>query len=49
MKRLENRVAVVTGSAQGMGLAIAKALSDEGAEIVITDVNEEQIKKTVES
>lgn len=49
MKRLESRVAVVTGSAQGMGLAIAKALLDEGAEIVITDVNEEQIRKTVDA
>lgn len=47
MKRLENRVAVVTGSAQGMGLAIAKALGDEGAKIVITDVNKEQIDVTV--
>ncbi len=47
MKRLDKRVAVVTGSAQGMGLAIAKALGDEGALIVITDVNEVQIKKTV--
>ena len=47
MKRLENRVAVVTGSAQGMGLAIAKALGDDGALIVITDVNEAQIEKTL--
>lgn len=47
MKRLEDRVAVVTGSAQGMGLAIAKALGDEGAKIVITDVNKEQIDLTV--
>ncbi len=47
MKRLEGRVAVVTGSAQGMGLAIAKALGNDGARIVITDVNKEQIDKTV--
>ncbi|MDC7227676.1 MAG: SDR family NAD(P)-dependent oxidoreductase [Spirochaetales bacterium] len=47
MKRLEDRVAVVTGSAQGMGLAIAKALGDEGAKIVITDVNKEQIDLTL--
>jgi NAD(P)-dependent dehydrogenase (short-subunit alcohol dehydrogenase family) len=47
MNRLEDRVAVVTGSAQGMGLAIAKALGDEGARIVITDVNKEQIDITV--
>ena len=47
MKRLEGRVAVVTGSAQGMGLAIAKALGNDGARIVITDVNKEQIDKSV--
>jgi NAD(P)-dependent dehydrogenase (short-subunit alcohol dehydrogenase family) len=47
MKRLEGRVAVVTGSAQGMGLAIAKALGNDGARIVITDVNKEQIDITV--
>ena len=47
MKRLEGRVAIVTGSAQGMGLAIAKALGNEGAVIIITDINEEQVSKTV--
>lgn len=47
MKRLEGRVAVVTGSAQGMGLAIAKALGNDGARIVITDINKEQIDLTV--
>jgi NAD(P)-dependent dehydrogenase (short-subunit alcohol dehydrogenase family) len=47
MNRIKDRVAVVTGSAQGMGLAIAKALGDEGARVVITDVNKEQIDITV--
>ncbi len=47
MKRLEGRVAIVTGSAQGMGLAIAKALGNEGATIIITDINSEQVQKTV--
>ncbi len=47
MKRLEGRVAVVTGSAQGMGLAIAKALGNDGAVIIITDINAEQVQKTV--
>ena len=49
MERLKDRVALVTGSAQGMGLAIATALAAEGAHIVISDVNEETIAKTVEN
>ncbi|MBE3064482.1 MAG: SDR family oxidoreductase [Spirochaetes bacterium] len=47
MKRLEGKVALVTGSAQGMGYAIALALAAEGAKVVITDLNEQQIKDTV--
>jgi 3-oxoacyl-[acyl-carrier protein] reductase len=49
VKRLENRVAVVTGSAQGMGYAIATALADEGATVVITDINKTQIDAAVDS
>lgn len=37
MKRLENRVAVVTGAATGLGRAIAKRLAAEGATIEILD------------
>ena len=47
MERLKKRVAIVTGSAQGMGLAIAKALGKEGATVIITDINSDQVKKTV--
>jgi len=49
VKRFENRVAIVTGSAQGMGYAIATALADEGAKVVITDINKTQIDAAVES
>ena len=47
MNRLEDKVAVITGSAQGMGYAIAQAFIEEGAKIVITDINEEAIEKAV--
>ena len=47
MNRLKEKVAVITGSAQGMGYAIAHALFEEGAKIVITDINDEAIEKTV--
>lgn len=36
---LERKVALVTGGASGLGLAIARALRSAGADIVITDIN----------
>lgn len=44
---LNKRVAVITGGSSGIGLAIAKSLIDEGAEIVITGRTEETLKKAV--
>lgn len=42
--RLDGKVAVVTGAAQGIGEAIAKRLYEEGAEVVLLDVNEDKVK-----
>lgn len=39
--RFDNKVAVVTGAAQGIGEAYARALAAEGAAVVVADVNEE--------
>ncbi len=47
MKKLQNRVTLVTGSAQGMGLAIARCLLDEGAKVLINDINQEVIDQSV--
>ncbi len=47
MKRLENRVAIVTGSARGFGWYIAEALANEGARIVITDILDDGIRTAV--
>ncbi|MCU1475871.1 MAG: 3-oxoacyl-ACP reductase FabG [Subtercola sp.] len=40
---LSGRVAVITGAAQGLGLAIAEAFVAEGASVVLADMNEEQV------
>lgn len=41
MKQLENKVAIVTGGASGIGKAIVELFVKEGAKVVITDLNEE--------
>jgi NAD(P)-dependent dehydrogenase (short-subunit alcohol dehydrogenase family) len=39
--RFDNKVAVVTGAAQGIGEAYARALAAEGAAVVVADINAE--------
>ncbi len=39
MRRLENKVAVITGAASGMGRATAIRFSQEGASVVVADLN----------
>jgi len=46
--KLKDRVAIVTGGAQGIGRAIADKLSEEGASVVVADINEEGAKAAVE-
>jgi len=40
MGRLQGKTAVVTGAAQGIGALMAKALADEGANVLLTDVQD---------
>lgn len=39
MGKLDGKVALVTGGASGLGMAIAKRFSEEGAKLVLADVN----------
>jgi NAD(P)-dependent dehydrogenase (short-subunit alcohol dehydrogenase family) len=48
MGRVENKVAIVTGAASGLGFAAARKLMDEGAKVLLTDINEEVINSMPE-
>jgi NAD(P)-dependent dehydrogenase (short-subunit alcohol dehydrogenase family) len=40
----ENKVALVTGAASGLGLATAKAFAEAGASVVLGDWNEKEVQ-----
>ena len=46
---LNNRVAIVTGGAQGFGLAITKRFIDSGAKVIIWDIDENETKKAIDN
>lgn len=48
MKNLANNVVVITGAASGMGRELAIQLADLGCRLAISDVNEEELQKTLE-
>ena len=45
---IKNRVAIVTGGAQGFGLAITERFIESGAKVVIWDIDENEAKKALE-
>jgi 3-oxoacyl-[acyl-carrier protein] reductase len=49
MSQLEDRIAVVTGGAQGIGRAIAELFARRGAHLVIADINQEKAEATAQA
>src|SRR5690349_9979886 len=43
MKNLESKVIIITGAAMGLGLAAAKELASQGANLVLVDYNKESL------
>ena len=46
MGRLDNKVAIVTGGARGLGKVFCMALAEEGARIVVADILEDEAQQT---
>ena len=46
MQKFKNKVAVITGSASGIGRAIAERCAQEGMKIVLADIEEKVLKQT---
>ena len=47
--KLEGRVAIVTGAAQGIGRAIAEILAEEGLRVAIWDINPDTAAEVAKS
>ena len=43
--RLKNKIALITGAAQGIGQAVAELFASEGATVIISDINDEKGKQ----
>ena len=48
MQTFNDKVAVITGAGSGMGRYLAILRAQDGADVCVTDVNEETLNETVE-
>jgi NAD(P)-dependent dehydrogenase (short-subunit alcohol dehydrogenase family) len=48
MGRLENKVAIVTGGARGLGRLFCLAMAEEGAKLVVVDILDKEAQQTAE-
>lgn len=49
MGKLDRKIAIVTGAGQGIGRAIAEKLAEEGATVVVTDIDESSATSVAEA
>ena len=47
--RFENRAAIITGAASGMGLVASQELAKEGAAVYMVDINEQRVTAEAEA
>lgn len=48
MKRLQNKIALITGAARGIGQAVAEIFHQEGAHVIVTDILDETGQKVAD-
>tara|TARA_Y100000294_G_scaffold172379_1_gene186993 strand:+ start:318 stop:497 length:180 start_codon:yes stop_codon:yes gene_type:complete len=48
MKKFNGKTAVITGAASGIGLSMAKKFAKEGMNVILSDIDKDSLKASVE-